>query len=73
MTEVKRLRHRIGGMRCAVCAGHVVRALEGIGATEVAASYRSGEARCSTIAGAVQGAGYRVLGVEDVAPAATGG
>jgi mercuric reductase len=81
MSEVRRLRLRIGGMSCTGCEGHVVRALEGIGATEVSASHRRGDARCavpggvadSTITGAVQAAGYRVLGVEDVAPVANDG
>ncbi len=67
-------------MNCTVCEGHVVRALEGICATEVSASYRRGDARCAvpggvaarTITAAVQAAGYRVLGVEDVAPGGGG-
>lgn len=81
MAEVRRLRLRIQGMSCAGCEGHVVRALEGIGATEVSASYRRGEARFalpggvaeSTITAAVRGVGYRVLGVEEAEPVPDGG
>ena len=80
MAEVRRLRLRIQGMSCAGCEGHVVRALEGIGATEVSASYRRGEARFalpggvaeSTITAAVRGVGYRPPAIEDAVPAVDG-
>ncbi len=71
MANVQRLRLRIQGMTCPACEQHVVRALEGIGATEVSARYRLAEASCSlstdipesTIADAIGRAGYCVLRV----------
>lgn len=58
-------------MTCAGCENHVIRALEEIGATEISAQYRQGEARCAvsgdvtkaTITDAIQRAGYHVLGI----------
>ncbi len=80
MAEVKRVRMRIAGMSCAGCEGHVVHALEGIGATGVSASFRRGEAQfllpagvaATTITDAVRGAGYRPLAIEDAVPVVDG-
>ena len=71
MAEVKRM--RIEGMSCAGCESHVVQALEGIGATDVSASFRQGEAQfvvpsgvaATTLTAAVRGAGYRPMAIED--------
>ncbi len=78
MTEVKRVRMRIEGMTCAACERHVVRALEGVGAANVSASFRHGAAQFTvpadleavTLTSAVRGAGYRPLAIEDGVPAA---
>ena len=43
--EEQRVRMRIAGMSCADCEHHVQVALEGVGAEEVKADFRRGEAR----------------------------
>ncbi len=66
------LRMGVQGMTCEGCEQHVVRALESIGAREVKADFRRGEARfrapatldASTLAKAVQDAGYGPGAVE---------
>ncbi|MDP2662323.1 MAG: FAD-dependent oxidoreductase, partial [Dehalococcoidia bacterium] len=66
MAEEKMLM-QISGMTCESCERHVVGALEKVGATEVTADFRRGEARfrapakinAQTLAEAVQQAGYQ--------------
>ncbi len=79
--EEQRVRMRIAGMSCADCEHHVQVALEGVGAEEVKADFRRGEARfrlvgpvdASVLDSAVAAAGYRPLSVEvEDAAAVTG-
>lgn len=66
-------RMRIQGMTCEGCNETVAEALTGGGAIRVRADFQAGEATFepaeaseSALATAVEAAGYRVLGVEDV-------
>ena len=77
------LRMKIDGMTCTDCEHHVKAALTGVGATDVSASFRRGEARLTLPDGApvealnsaVSAAGYQPVAVEPVEdrPTAPGG
>ena len=74
MSDKTRYQMAIEGMTCTDCEGHVTHALEGIGALDVQANFRRGEATFwaspdvafNQARGAVETAGYHSRGVREV-------
>ena len=74
MTDKTRYQMAIEGMTCTDCEGHVTHALEGIGASDVHANFRRGEATFwaspdvafNQARGAVETDGYHSRGVREV-------